>query len=91
MHLTAFKRSSTPPVEGVVSYVSADMLSDPRDGTRYFLARVKPSADALARLRGVTLSPGMPADVMIVTGERKAFEYFIEPLRQRMRHAFRED
>ncbi len=91
VHLTAFKRSSTPPVEGVVTYVSADMLSDPRDGTKYFLARVKPSADALANLRGVTLSPGMPADVMIVTGERKAFEYFIEPLRQRMRHAFRED
>lgn len=91
VHLAAFKRSSTPPVEGVVTYVSADMLSDPRDGTKYFLARVKPSADALAKLRGVTLSPGMPADVMIVTGERKAFEYFIEPLRQRMRHAFRED
>jgi HlyD family secretion protein len=91
VYLTAFKRSSTPPVEGAVTYVSADMLTDPRDNTKYFLARVKPSEKALAQLQGLTLSPGMPADVMIVTGERKAFQYFIEPLSQRMRHAFRED
>lgn len=91
VRLTAFKRSSTPPVEGVVTYVSADMLADPRDGTKYFLARVTPSTEALRQALGLTLTPGMPADVMIVTGERRAFEYFVEPLRQRMRHAFRED
>lgn len=91
VHLTAFKRNAIPPVDGVVTYVSADMLTDPRDGAKYFLARVIPSAAALAHLRGLTLTPGMPADVMIVTGKRRAFEYFVEPLRQSMRHAFRED
>jgi hypothetical protein len=32
----------------------------------------------------------MPAEVMIVTGERRAIDYFIAPLSDRMRRAFRE-
>jgi len=91
VHLSAFKRTTTPLIGGEVTYVSADMLSDPRDGQKYFLARITPSADDLAHFHRLTLSPGMPADVLIVTGRRRAIEYFIEPLRQRMRHAFLED
>jgi multidrug efflux pump subunit AcrA (membrane-fusion protein) len=91
VNLPAFKRSSTPLIGGEVSYVSADMLTDPRDGEKYFLARITPSKDDLAHWQHLKLSPGMPADVLIVTGRRRAIDYFAEPLRQRMRHAFLED
>jgi HlyD family secretion protein len=91
VQLTAFNRSALPPLEGAVVYVSADMLTDPRDDTKYFLARIEPSAAALARLPGLAITPGMPADVMIVTGERRAFQYFVDPLRRHMWRAFRED
>lgn len=91
VHLTAFKRTSTPLIDGEVTYVSADMLTDPRNDEKYFLARVTPSAADLAHWKRLTLSPGMPADVLIVTGRRRAIDYFVEPLRQRMRQAFLED
>ncbi len=91
VHLSAFKRTTTPLIGGEVTYVSADMLGDPRDGQKYFLARITPSAGDLAHFHRLTLSPGMPADVLIVTGRRRAIDYFLEPLHQRMRHAFLED
>ncbi len=37
------------------------------------------------------LHPGMHADVMIVTGERTALEYLMEPLSRSLRRAFREN
>lgn len=89
--LTAYKRSDVPPVKGHVTHVSADQLTDPRDGEPYFASRVTVDADALARLKEVKLQPGMPAEVMIVTGERRAIDYFVAPLWDRMRRAFREE
>ena len=32
----------------------------------------------------------MPADAMIITGERTAFEYLIEPIRNSFRRSLRE-
>ena len=76
MRLTAFKRSTTPTVEGEVTYVSADMLTDPRNGETYFPSRITPSKQSLLQWhKQVTITPGMPAEVMIATGERRAFEY----------------
>ena len=91
VRLTAFKRSTTPTIDATVTYVSADMLTDPRNGESYFLSRVTPSKQSLHQWKQIMLSPGMPAEVMIVTGERRAFEYFLTPLKERMRHAFREE
>ena len=86
VRLTAFKRSTTPTIDGEVTYVSADMLTDPRNGETYFLSRVTPSPRSLLRSwKQMTLTPGMPAEVMIATGERRAFEYFLTPLKERMR------
>lgn len=92
VRLTAFKRSTTPTIEGEVTYVSADMLTDPRNGETYFLSRITPSPRSLLRSKKqVTITPGMPAEVMIAIGERRAFEYFLTPLKERMTHAFREE
>jgi multidrug efflux pump subunit AcrA (membrane-fusion protein) len=38
----------------------------------------------------VTLSPGMPADVMILTGERTLWEYLVRPLYVSFTKALRE-
>lgn len=92
VRLTAFKRSTTPTIDAEVSYVSADMLTDPRSGEMYFLSRVTPAKESLLKWRKqIMLTPGMPAEVMIATGERRAFEYFLSPLKERMSHAFREE
>ncbi|MDA0991049.1 MAG: HlyD family type I secretion periplasmic adaptor subunit [Verrucomicrobia bacterium] len=90
VRLTAYKRSNVSSIKGRVIHVSADQLIDPRTGEPYFASRIKVDAEELAALDGVKLQPGMPAEVMIVTGERRAIDYFIAPLSDRMRRAFRE-
>lgn len=74
--------------------VSADRLSDERDGGEFFLATIQIPNEELERARveeGVELRPGMPAEVMIVTGESTLAQYLLDPLRNSARRAFRED
>jgi membrane fusion protein, epimerase transport system len=91
VRLTAFNTTTTPTVAGEVLTVSADRLVDPQTGEPYYLARIRVTEDGMAALRGLTLLPGMPADVMIKTGERTFFEYLIRPIKDRVVKSFRED
>lgn len=91
VHLLAYKTSTSPVIDGSVQYVSADMLSDQRTGNPYFLARVQLSEESLAQHAEMKPTPGMPATVMIVTGSRRAIDYFLSPITDRMRNSFRED
>lgn len=91
VHLTAYSSRSLPRIEGVVKSVSADRLVDPNTSQPYFLARVEVSKEAVAALdSGITLVPGMPAEVLIVTGERTALAYLVEPFTATFRRGFRE-
>lgn len=87
--LTAYKNSRSPMIDGEVIYISADQLTDGH-GESYFLSRVKLSRDSLSHWHWIAPSAGMPAEVMIVTGKRKAIDYLVQPFRDRMRRAFRE-
>ncbi len=89
--LTAYKRALAPTITGEVSYVSADLLEDERDGTTYFKARVTVDPAEVEALGGVTLSPGMPVEVAIRTGERRAGEYLVEPFLRHATRALREE
>ena len=77
-------------VTGEVVYVSADILTDPEIEEAYFIARTKISAEELVRLDGLEITPGMPAQVMIIGDERTLLEYLSDPIRQSLRRAFRE-
>lgn len=91
VRLTAYKRARAPMVDGEVSYVSADLLTDPMDGSNYFEARVTLDAEEVANLQDAELVPGMPVEVSIRIGERRAGEYLLEPLLRHLRKAFREE
>ena len=91
VRLSAYQRGLAPLIEGALSYVSADSLEEERTGESYFLARVELAAGALDGLEDVRLMPGMPVDVMIVTGSRRAIDYFLEPMLRHLRRAFREE
>lgn len=90
VRLTSYTRSLLPTVEGTITYISADMMTDQRTGNPYFTARARLSRESLAQWPEVRLYPGMPAEVMIVTGERRALDYLVAPLFDRMRRAFHE-
>lgn len=90
VRLTAFSQLETPPLPGKVTRVSADRLVDAMTGAPYYEARIALDAEqpALAELK---LQPGMPAEVMIVTGERTALEYLLEPIVTSLGRALREE
>ena len=91
IRFTAFKLRITPVVEGQVLTVSADRLIDPDTKYPYYLARIQVTAQELERLQGLELLPGMPAEVMIKTGERTVLNYLLRPLLDAFARAFRED
>ncbi len=91
IRLVAFPRAQSPMVLGEVIYVSADMLTDERDGSAFFEARVSIDPDSLADLPDISLSAGMPVEVAIQTGERRAGAYILSPILRRMSNAFREE
>ncbi len=91
VRLIAYRRAMAPEVDGEVIYVSADLLEDEREGTRYFEARVSLDPAGLAAYPEVTLSAGMPVEVIIQIGERRAGDYILEPILRHFRRAFREE
>jgi len=91
VRLTAYKQREVPVIDGVLTHVSADQLIDERSGEPYFAARVTLENESLQSLDRVTLYPGMPAEVMIVTGSRVALDYFLSPITHSMQRAFREE
>ena len=90
VHLTAYKQRIIPIVHGDVIQVSADRLTDPKTGNPYYTALVKVDEQELAALPNVQLYPGMPAQVMIPTTERTAFQYIVGPLVMSFNQAFRQ-
>jgi epimerase transport system membrane fusion protein len=82
IRFSAFKAAKTPKVSGRLTTLSADRLTDEQNRTGYYLARVEVDKDGLEELRqrGLILLPGMPAEVLINTGDRTFFQYLIQPL-----------
>ena len=91
VHLTAFHTRYLARVQGEVRQVSADRLTDPKTGEPYYTAQIYVDmAEIQKKTPEVKLSPGMPAEAMIITGERTAFEYLIQPIRNTFRRSLRE-
>lgn len=90
VHLTAYKQRITPMVQGRVVNVSADRLVDNRTNAPYYVAEIRIDQSQLSELPQVKLYPGMPANVIIPTVERTAFEYIVGPLTMTCNKAFRQ-
>lgn len=80
LRFSVFNSATTPVFEGEVTQVSADRLLNEQTGMPYYLARVKFTEQGLQMLGSRTLVPGMPAEVLINTGERTLFQYLMQPI-----------
>lgn len=88
---TAFHSRKIPILLGTIASVSADAITDQKTGLSYFLARVHVDPKSIpAEFRG-KLVPGMPAEVVIGTGERTILDYFTRPLSDAISHGMREE
>jgi protease secretion system membrane fusion protein len=90
VRFSAFNQNTTPVVEGVVKLVGADKLTAPSGGTEYYLAQVETTAEGRKRLGEQHIQPGMPADVIIKTGERSFMSYLLKPLTDRLARSFKD-
>ena len=81
IRFSAFNSATTPEIDGVVTQVSADRLTDEKTGMPYYLTRVRVTEDGEKKLGDKKLLAGMPADVLINTGERTMLQYLMQPAR----------
>ena len=90
IRFTGLSQRTVLPITGRVTMVSADALQDPRTNAPYFVAHVDVPDSEVHKLKHVQLSPGMPAAVMIKTGDRTALAYLTQPLTESINRAWRE-
>lgn len=90
IHLHGFVNLPQLVVQGQVKTVSAGSLTDPNTRVSYYLARVEVTPEGLDRLAGRSLQPGMPADVVVKTGERSLLNYLLRPLLKRFSESLKE-
>lgn len=90
IRLPSFKGRSTPYTMGEVKSVSADALKD--ETTQQFAYEMRVSVNAAGFPEAIRskLKPGMPAEVLVPTGERTVMAYLVQPLTDSMRTGFRE-
>jgi HlyD family type I secretion membrane fusion protein len=87
--LSAYHDRSIPPVNAKVLTVGADRITNEK-GESYFTADLAIDPSELKKLPNVHLEPGMPAQAMIITGERSILKYLLTPFTDTFRDALRE-
>ncbi|HEY6610378.1 MAG TPA: HlyD family type I secretion periplasmic adaptor subunit, partial [Pseudomonas sp.] len=86
----AFNHAQTPNIPGRVLTIAADRLVDEASKEPYYLAQVEVTEDGMAMLGSNQIRAGMPATVIIKTGERNLLSYLLKPLLARIDSAFKE-
>jgi HlyD family secretion protein len=90
LRFSAFNSRTTPELNGTVVRIAADTTTDQRTGASYYLVRISMTADEIKRLGDVRLTPGMPVEAFIQTGDRTMLAYLIKPLHDQLMRSFRE-
>ncbi|MEM6902842.1 MAG: HlyD family type I secretion periplasmic adaptor subunit, partial [Pseudomonadota bacterium] len=90
VRLTPYSQRTMPVLSAQLIHLSADAHTDEATGATYYTARIQVDADELAALEDAKLVPGMPAEVMLLTGQRTAMEYLLDPITQSIERGMRE-
>ena len=90
LRFSAFNQRTTPELSGTVQRIAADTSIDQRTGQAYYVVRIDIDDGEVARLGAVKLTPGMPVEAFIQTGERTLVSYLVKPLHDQLMRSFRE-
>lgn len=91
VRFNAFSHAPQLVVEGRLLTVSRDLLTEPETQQSYYLARVEITPAGMKMLAGREIQPGMPAEVIIKTGERSLLTYLLYPLVRRLAQSMKEE
>jgi epimerase transport system membrane fusion protein len=78
-------------VTGSLVKLSADRLIDDDGDLHYYAGEIKLEKSDLQLLGGMALVPGMPAEVLIKTGERTMLGYLTSPMNRLFSRSLIED
>lgn len=90
LRFSSLNARTTPTADATVSYVSADRLIDEQNRESYYTARLKLDEPLPPGLSAESITPGMPVEAYINTGERSFFDYLTQPITDSFARAFRE-
>jgi membrane fusion protein, protease secretion system len=93
---SSFVHSPQLVVQGVVESVSKDIITDTQvnpmsPAASYYLARISVTPEGMKSLGHREMQPGMPAQVVIKTGERSLLTYLVDPLVKRITVSMKEE
>ena len=92
IRFNTFAHSPQLVVEGKVLSVSGDLLTDPQNPQiAYYLARLQVTPQGMKSLGQRQMQPGMPAEVVVKTGERSMLTYLLNPLLKRLAGSMKEE
>lgn len=91
IRLSAFNQRTTPELNGRVIGLSANTLVDPVTGFPFYTVKITIPEDEIARLNGLVLVPGMPAEAFMQTDKRSVMNYLLKPATDQLSRAFKEE
>lgn len=93
VRFSGFANSPQLVVDGEVVSLSADVVTEQVGSlvSAYYLGRVAITESGRKALGARTMQPGMPAEVLIRTGERSLLTYLLHPLTKRIAAAMKEE
>ncbi len=91
VRFSSFNARTTPEIQATVTHVAADLTQKDSQTPPFYAIKLKMSKDDLVKLGDNKLIPGMPAETFIQTRNRTPLSYLIQPLRDQILRAFREE
>lgn len=88
--ISSYKVHEFPEFEGEVESISADSFENPDTFESFYLARISIPESSEETFSFDKIKPGMPAEVLIKTGESTPLQYLMEPLISSFRSAWRD-
>lgn len=91
IRLSAYKARWHFALKGSVTSISSDTFKDDKTGHSYYKVQVEIPEAELNRSDRTLLVPGMLAQVEIITGERSALRYLLDPLIESFQRSMKEE
>lgn len=92
INMHAFANDPSLVLEGELESVSPDLIFENNPNLPpHYLGRVRVTQEGLKKLGSRVLQPGMPAQIMIKTGERTLVQYLLKPLVMRVSASMKEN
>ncbi|MCW4150356.1 HlyD family type I secretion periplasmic adaptor subunit [Halomonas sp. 18H] len=92
IRFSAFNQRLSNVIDGEVVHVSANSFEDEATRARYYKVRLRVTTEGQENMtETMKLLAGMPAEVMLRTGERSFSSYLAKPITDMLARAMRED